>query len=96
MIFRLHHETRGGHVHCSLFSGGHDGALGKCGEFTMRLVEFEHFSWLLRSRVQFDPPIRFFRAPPKLLASQQVAADWFTLPPSLRTKAKLLEMLETP
>ena len=45
MIFRIHHETQGGHVHCRFFSGPHDGALGKCGELTMRVEEFEQFAW---------------------------------------------------
>lgn len=43
MIFRLFHETRGGHVHCRLFVGPHEGALGKCGDITMRVNEFELF-----------------------------------------------------
>jgi hypothetical protein len=56
MIFRIHHETKGGHVHCRFFAGPHEGALGKCGEFTMRADEFDHFAWLTRSRIEFDPP----------------------------------------
>lgn len=40
MIFRIYHETKGGHVHCRFFAGKHEGALGKCGEFTMRIEEF--------------------------------------------------------
>lgn len=47
MIFRLYHETAGGHVHCSLFAGSHDGALGKCGDFTMRIAEFKEFGPML-------------------------------------------------
>ena len=43
MIFRLYHETRGGHVHCRRFAGKHDGALGKCGNLTMKVDEFEAF-----------------------------------------------------
>lgn len=43
MIFRLYHETAGGHVHCRLFAGRRDGALGKCGDFTMRVEEFAEF-----------------------------------------------------
>ncbi len=43
MIFRLYHETKGGHVHCRLFSGPHDGALGKCGDLTMKVEEFALF-----------------------------------------------------
>ena len=55
MIFRLYHETKGGHVHCRLFAGPHEGALGKCGDLTMRAEEFEQFAWATRSRVEFDP-----------------------------------------
>lgn len=43
MIFRLLYETAGGHVHCRLFAGSHDGALGKCGDITMRVEEFAIF-----------------------------------------------------
>lgn len=43
MIFRLYHRTAGGYVHCSLFAGKADGALGKCGDLTMRTDEFEIF-----------------------------------------------------
>lgn len=43
MIFRLYYELRGAHVHCRLFAGPHDGALGKCGDLTMRGEEFEQF-----------------------------------------------------
>lgn len=42
-IFRLYHETAGGHVHCRLFAGPREGALGKCGDLTMRVEEFEEF-----------------------------------------------------
>jgi hypothetical protein len=43
MIFRIYHETAGGHVHCRVFAGRHDGALGKCGDLCMRVEEFEVF-----------------------------------------------------
>ena len=43
MIFRLYHETKGGHVHCRFFAGPHDGALGKCGDLTMKVEEFDLF-----------------------------------------------------
>ncbi len=43
MIFRLYYETRGGHVHCRLFAGKGEGALGKCGDITMRVDEFALF-----------------------------------------------------
>ena len=43
MIFRLYHHTKGGHVHCRLFAGPHDGALGKCGDLCMRTNEFALF-----------------------------------------------------
>ena len=59
MIFRLYHETKGGHVHCRFFSGPHEGALGKCGELVMRVEEFEQFAWDTRSRIEFDPPIGY-------------------------------------
>ena len=40
MIFRVYHETKGGHVHIRLFAGKRDGALGKCGDLCMRVEEF--------------------------------------------------------
>jgi hypothetical protein len=43
MIFRLYHETRGGHVHCRLFAGLHESALGKCGDLVFRSEEFATF-----------------------------------------------------
>lgn len=45
MIFRIYHETLGGHVHMRVFAGKHDGALGKCGDLTMRSEEFEEFRY---------------------------------------------------
>lgn len=154
MIFRILHETKGGHVHCRLFAGPHEGALGKCGELTMRANEFASFAdacpmidyvpdipkgnsdgakrigrqiaervaltliedqradleraiadavqlsfdmgvrsaggEVLNLRADFDnvDVPRGARATPAA-----AAADWFTLPPNLRTKKKLLEML---
>jgi hypothetical protein len=46
MIFRIYHEAKGAHVHCRFFSGRHEGALGKCGDFVMRTAEFESFRQL--------------------------------------------------
>lgn len=43
MIFRLYHTMKGGHVHCRLFAGIRDGALGNCGSLTMRAEEFAMF-----------------------------------------------------
>lgn len=47
MILRIYHEKRGGHVHMAVFVGNTSGALGKCGELTVRVDEFDEF----RSRV---------------------------------------------
>lgn len=43
MIFRIYHETAGGHVHMRVFAGPREGALGKCGDLCMRVDEFEVF-----------------------------------------------------
>jgi hypothetical protein len=43
VIFRIYHETQGGHVHLRVFSGIRDGALGKCGNLCMRVEEFAAF-----------------------------------------------------
>lgn len=43
MIFRIHYTPRSGHVHIRFFAGKHEGALGKCGDLTMRTEEFEIF-----------------------------------------------------
>lgn len=48
MIFKIYHKTLGGHVHCRLFAGKKEGALGKCGDFCMRAEEFDQFKELLR------------------------------------------------
>jgi hypothetical protein len=52
MIFRIYHQQLGGHVHCRLFAGRSEGALGNCGNFVMRVEEFT----ALLSR---DPVIEF-------------------------------------
>ena len=156
MIFRLHHETKGGHVHCRFFAGKHEGALGKCGELTLRVEEFaslvdacpmidysprlpkgnssgaKELAVQIAERValtlvedqrvdleraiadavqqSFDMGVRSAGGEvfdlamgsgnakvPDVVRSQlspaEIAADWFTLPPTLRTKAKLMEML---
>lgn len=44
MIFRIWYDLKGGaHVHCRMFSGPKEGALGKCGDLVMREAEFEVF-----------------------------------------------------
>lgn len=40
MIFRLYYKRLGGHVHCRLFAGPQEGALGKCGDLVFRHEEF--------------------------------------------------------
>lgn len=56
MIFRVRYYPEplaGAHVHCRLFAGPHDGALGKCGDLTMRHEEFRRF---MRVRgIEFEP-----------------------------------------
>lgn len=49
MIFRLYYKRRGGHVHCRLFCGPQEGALGKCGDLTFRLEEFTEFTRIRQS-----------------------------------------------
>ena len=44
MIWRLYYQRRGGHVHCRLFCGPQEGALGKCGDIVMRHEEFTEFT----------------------------------------------------
>jgi hypothetical protein len=48
MIFRVRYALAGAHVHCRLFSGQAEGALGKCGDFVMRLEEFRAFMAMKR------------------------------------------------
>lgn len=53
MIFRVRYRLAGGHVHCRLFAGRQEGALGKCGDLTMRDEEFRRF---MRVRgIEFEP-----------------------------------------
>lgn len=45
MIFRIYYEVVGAHTHMRVFAGAHEGALGKCGDLTMRnneFIEFKH------------------------------------------------------
>ena len=43
MIFRMYYRILGGHAHCRLFVGPHEGTLGKCGDLCMRTEEFKLF-----------------------------------------------------
>ena len=43
MIFRIYWEPMGGHVHMRVFAGKQECGLGKCGDLTMRVDEFEQF-----------------------------------------------------
>lgn len=53
MIFRVRYRLAGGHVHCRMFAGRQEGALGKCGDLTMREDEFRRF---MRVRgIEFAP-----------------------------------------
>lgn len=44
MIWRLYYIRKGQHVHCRLFCGPQEGALGKCGDLTMQHEEFTEFT----------------------------------------------------
>lgn len=46
VIWRCYYKRAGGHVHCRLFCGPQEGALGKCGDLTFRVDEFEDFTRL--------------------------------------------------
>jgi hypothetical protein len=59
MIFRIYHETLGGHVHMRVFAGKSEGALGKCGDLCMRVEEFEEFVFITRTT-----PIQIRNRPP--------------------------------
>ena len=56
MIWRLYYAKHGDHVHCRLFCGMQKGALGKCGDLTMRHDEFTEFT-----RIHRVLGIEFFR-----------------------------------
>jgi hypothetical protein len=62
MIFRFYHETLGGHVHIRLFAGKKEGALGKCGDLTMRVEEFKEFKeeLILQAQIEFVKEDRSF------------------------------------
>jgi hypothetical protein len=55
MIFRMYYQQRGGHTHMRLFAGKQDGALGKCGDLTMRNYEFDEFRELHEHTIEFRP-----------------------------------------
>lgn len=46
MIWRIYYRSKGNHVHCRLFCGPQEGALGKAGELTLRQNEFTEFTQL--------------------------------------------------
>lgn len=46
MIWRIYYIKKGGHVHCRLFCGPQEGALGKCGDLCFRVDEFTEFTRL--------------------------------------------------
>ena len=54
MIFRIRYDAAGGHTHCRFFAGPHEGALGKCGDLTMRNDEFDLFR-AAATFIQFHP-----------------------------------------
>ena len=56
MIFRIRYEQLGGHTHMRMFAGPHDGALGKCGDLTMRNEEFKLFRDAA-TFIQFKPEL---------------------------------------
>ena len=65
MIFRIYHETLGGHVHMRVFAGKSEGALGKCGDLCMRVGEFEAFVTLNVGLIEFRPEDKGESAKPK-------------------------------
>jgi hypothetical protein len=44
VIWRCYYVKHGGHVHCRLFCGPIEGALGKCGDLCFRDHEFTEFT----------------------------------------------------
>jgi hypothetical protein len=46
MIWRIYYKKLGGHVHCRVFCGPQEGALGKCGDLSFREREFTEFTRL--------------------------------------------------
>ncbi len=46
MLWRIYYRSKGNHVHCRVFCGPVEGALGKCGELTFRQHEFTEFTQL--------------------------------------------------
>jgi hypothetical protein len=57
MIFRIYYQQRGGHTHMRFFAGKREGALGKCGDLTMRNEEFAEFRRLSAAAgiIEFRP-----------------------------------------
>ena len=46
MIWRVYYRSAGDHVHCRVFCGPVEGALGLCGNLTFRQREFTEFTQL--------------------------------------------------
>ena len=86
MIFRLYHETRGGHVHCRLFAGQHEGALVRRktpGAQQIVVVTELWLDALLRRQFQFVKNGQPVEHPAAL--ARFVAARWREFPSVLKT-----------
>jgi hypothetical protein len=94
-IFRVYYATRGAHVHCRVFSGVGD-TLAQCGKLVMRVPDFKAF---------YDFATQSASVPFFLIAfiaeqcrdgestTESIVADWLSLPTAMRTKERLLEIL---
>lgn len=60
MIFRIYYKIAGGHTHMRVFAGSQEGALGKCGDLTMRNEEFKVFAGRFGQHVTTPPGMEHF------------------------------------
>ena len=52
MIWKVTHQTAGGHVHCSLFSAPRpETTFAKCGDFCVRIDEFPDLKRIMSTAI---------------------------------------------
>jgi hypothetical protein len=70
MIWRIYYARKGKHVHCRVFVGPIEGALGKAGDLCMDVDQFEEFTRVrqvvaidFRAEEHHDPAVPVYFAP---------------------------------
>jgi hypothetical protein len=102
-IFRIYYATRGAHVHCRVFAG-EDHNLALCGKVVMDWHDFKVWTLFATESAAIggcSPAIAaacqwfFFQEQCRDGESitESIVAEWLSLPTAMRTKERLLEIL---